>query len=64
MAYHFEATTSYRQSKTLPQWMKGTYLSTVVEDTVVQYCSIPFHFIFFVYLLILIYSSDRTTTSC
>jgi hypothetical protein len=26
MAYHFEATTAYRQSNTLPQWMKGTYM--------------------------------------
>ena len=24
MAYHFEPTTNYRQSATLPQWMKGT----------------------------------------
>jgi YHS domain-containing protein len=64
MAYHFEATTSYRQSKTLPQWMKGTYLSTVVEDTVVQYCSIPFHFIYlFVNFNIFIRSDDDVLLS-
>jgi hypothetical protein len=26
ITYHFEATTNFRLSKTLPQWMKGTYL--------------------------------------